>query len=138
MEEHLGDNIDPMHTNSPQEEIMHCDDLDDVRAESLVDTQNVTSDKAAGIESRCWRHGCNGRKFSTHSNLIRHQVEKGKARPNFVCPVCGAYFSRTTARNQHMINGSCSRIRRYSNGRERPRPRVITVTDKGIRCPEVD
>ncbi|KAK6859109.1 hypothetical protein PG995_004962 [Apiospora arundinis] len=73
----------------------------------------------------CWEHGCNGKQFSTRSNLQRHQMEKGKARPNFKCPTCGAFFSRTTARNQHVAKKSCNRVRRYSNGRERPGVRVI-------------
>ena len=76
-------------------------------------------------ELRCWEHGCNGRKFSTRSNLIRHQIEKSKARPACKCPQCGAVFSRTSARNQHVAKQSCNRIRRYSNGRERPCPRII-------------
>ncbi|EME41513.1 hypothetical protein DOTSEDRAFT_73808 [Dothistroma septosporum NZE10] len=76
-------------------------------------------------EFRCWEHDCNGKVFSNRSNLLRHHIEKGRARPNFRCPMCGAFFSRTTARNQHVAKKSCTRVRRYSNGRERPRPRVI-------------
>jgi uncharacterized C2H2 Zn-finger protein len=67
----------------------------------------------------CWEHGCNGRKFTTASNLRRHRREKSRARPECRCPRCGAVFSRTTARNTHMERGSCNRIRRYSNGRIR-------------------
>lgn len=72
----------------------------------------------------CWKHGCNGRKFATRSNLRRHQQEKSRARPSCQCPHCGAVFSRTTARNTHVARGSCNRIRRYSNGRVRPHERV--------------
>lgn len=89
-------------------------------------TINVNTDKVVETTTtRCWDHGCNGRQFSTRSNLLRHQIEKGKARPNFKCPTCGAFFSRTTARNQHVAKNSCNRVRRYSNGRERPGPRVM-------------
>lgn len=70
---------------------------------------------------RCWDHGCNGRVFATASNLARHQREKSNRRPSYLCPMCGAYFSRSTARNQHVDNKSCGRIRRYSNGRQRVR-----------------
>lgn len=70
---------------------------------------------------RCWEHGCNGRVFATASNLARHQREKSNRRPSYLCPMCGAYFSRSTARNQHVDNKSCGRIRRYSNGRQRVR-----------------
>lgn len=67
----------------------------------------------------CWDHGCNGQIFTTLSNLKRHQRERSSARASHLCPLCGAHFSRTTARNQHIKNQSCTRIRRYSNGRQR-------------------
>lgn len=69
---------------------------------------------------RCWEHGCNGRQFSTVGNLVRHCREKSEQRPQRKCPRCGALFSRTTARNQHLAKNACNRIRRYSNGRQRP------------------
>lgn len=69
---------------------------------------------------RCWKHGCNGRRFTTRSNFTRHVREKSKERPECRCPRCGAVFSRTTARNTHLARESCNRIRRYSNGRVRP------------------
>jgi hypothetical protein len=67
----------------------------------------------------CWEHGCNGKVFSSWSNLRRHERERASQAPRCYCPRCGAYFSRTTARNQHLANMSCTRIRRYSNGRTR-------------------
>lgn len=92
---------------------------------------------------RCWDHlSCNGREFSSKSNLLRHQREKNKAeevqnglasgensptddnsfsnRKGPVCVLCGASFTRNSARNTHLANQSCNRIRRYSNGRTRP------------------
>ncbi|KAH6649114.1 hypothetical protein BKA67DRAFT_576818 [Truncatella angustata] len=80
-----------------------------------------------GTSLCCWEHGCNGRKFTTRSNLRRHLREKSRARPICRCPRCGAVFSRTTARNTHVARGSCNRIRRYSNGRVRPN---LRITDK--------
>ncbi|KAK8149578.1 hypothetical protein G3M48_006462 [Beauveria asiatica] len=74
----------------------------------------------AGNMPVCWDHGCNGRVFSSWSNLRRHQRERRGMSPKSLCPLCGAFFSRTTARNQHLANMSCGRIRRYSNGRDRP------------------
>lgn len=68
----------------------------------------------------CWEHGCQGRVFSSWSNLRRHQREKARQEPACYCPRCGAYFSRTSGRDQHLANMSCTRIRRYSNGRIRP------------------
>lgn len=112
--------------DSPTAEVEHRNDLGEVIADFLGDGKKIASDKAAvGATAHCWKHGCNGRLFSSRSNLLRHYVEKGKARPKFTCPVCGAYFSRSTARNQHVKKRSCNRIRRYSNGRERPHPRFI-------------
>ena len=89
---------------------------------------------------RCWDHlNCNGREFSSKSNLLRHQREKSKAeeaqnssnensptessssnKKGPVCLLCGASFTRNSARNTHLANQSCNRIRRYSNGRTRP------------------
>ncbi|KAI4150102.1 MAG: hypothetical protein LQ340_004264 [Diploschistes diacapsis] len=56
---------------------------------------------------QCWDHGCNGREFSTFSNLLRHQREKSGTASKAYCPRCGAEFTRTTARNGHMEHGKC-------------------------------
>ncbi|KIX05958.1 uncharacterized protein Z518_03932 [Rhinocladiella mackenziei CBS 650.93] len=56
---------------------------------------------------QCWDHGCNGRQFSTFSNLLRHQREKSGSAMKAVCPHCGTEFTRTTARNGHMSGGKC-------------------------------
>ncbi|KAF2096794.1 hypothetical protein NA57DRAFT_78387 [Rhizodiscina lignyota] len=58
---------------------------------------------------QCWDHGCNGRQFSTFSNLLRHQREKSGTAAKSVCPRCGAEFTRTTARNGHMAHDKCKR-----------------------------
>lgn len=56
---------------------------------------------------QCWDHGCNGRQFSTFSNLLRHQREKSGAATKARCPHCGTEFTRTTARNGHLYGGKC-------------------------------
>ncbi|KAJ6160979.1 hypothetical protein N7470_004375 [Penicillium chermesinum] len=56
---------------------------------------------------QCWDHGCNGREFSTFSNLLRHQREKSGVVAKAECPICGAVFTRTTARNIHVAQGKC-------------------------------
>ncbi|PBP27133.1 hypothetical protein BUE80_DR001900 [Diplocarpon rosae] len=56
---------------------------------------------------QCWEHGCNGRQFSTFSNLLRHQREKSGVSQKSSCPNCGAEFTRTTARNGHMAHDKC-------------------------------
>ncbi|KAK5945960.1 hypothetical protein PMZ80_000099 [Knufia obscura] len=56
---------------------------------------------------QCWDHGCNGRQFSTFSNLLRHQREKSGTANKARCPHCGTEFTRTTARNGHLYGGKC-------------------------------
>ncbi|KAL8804939.1 MAG: hypothetical protein Q9182_002249 [Xanthomendoza sp. 2 TL-2023] len=56
---------------------------------------------------QCFDHGCNGRQFSTFSNLLRHQREKSGTATKSYCPRCGAEFTRTTARNGHMAHDKC-------------------------------
>lgn len=60
---------------------------------------------------QCWEHGCNGRQFSTFSNLLRHQREKSGQCNKPACPKCGAEFTRTTARNGHMAHEKCKQKR---------------------------
>ncbi|KAK3054889.1 hypothetical protein LTR09_004047 [Extremus antarcticus] len=57
---------------------------------------------------QCWEHGCNGRQFSTFSNLLRHQREKSGSASKSYCPRCGAEFTRTTARNGHLAHDKCT------------------------------
>ncbi|KAL2258729.1 hypothetical protein VTK26DRAFT_7854 [Humicola hyalothermophila] len=58
---------------------------------------------------QCWDHGCNGRQFSTFSNLLRHQREKSGQAAKATCPHCGAEFTRTTARNGHVAHDKCKK-----------------------------
>jgi hypothetical protein len=60
---------------------------------------------------QCWEHGCNGRQFSTFSNLLRHQREKSVTASKSYCPRCGAEFTRTTARNGHLAHDNCTKPR---------------------------
>ncbi|CRK48582.1 hypothetical protein BN1723_016915 [Verticillium longisporum] len=60
---------------------------------------------------QCWEHGCNGRQFSTFSNLLRHQREKSGQASKASCPNCGAEFTRTTARNGHLLHDKCKQRR---------------------------
>lgn len=64
---------------------------------------------------QCWEHGCNGRQFSTFSNLLRHQREKSGSASKSYCPKCGAEFTRTTARNGHLAHDKCTKQRRPSD-----------------------
>lgn len=72
-----------------------------------------TSGQVRVVHSRpkpqCWEHGCNGRQFSTFSNLLRHQREKSGQATKATCPNCGAEFTRTTARNGHLAHDKCKK-----------------------------
>jgi len=78
-------------------------------------TQQESQDTVRVVHSRpkpqCWEHGCNGRQFSTFSNLLRHQREKSGIASKPTCPKCGAEFTRTTARNGHMAHEKCKQRR---------------------------
>ncbi|OKL55678.1 hypothetical protein UA08_09020 [Talaromyces atroroseus] len=93
-----------------------------MRAATYMSTNNSTNvsptepeSQVRVLESRpkpqCWDHGCNGREFSTFSNLLRHQRERSGAAAKSECPHCGAVFTRTTARNTHIAQGKCKGIR---------------------------
>ncbi|KAF1824952.1 uncharacterized protein K489DRAFT_392947 [Dissoconium aciculare CBS 342.82] len=66
---------------------------------------------------QCWDHGCNGRQFSTFSNLLRHQREKSGTAAKSYCPRCGAEFTRTTARNGHLAHDKCTKQRQGSDSK---------------------
>jgi hypothetical protein len=74
-------------------------------------TETESTESIRVVQNRpkpqCWDHGCNGRKFSTFSNLLRHQREKSGVATKSSCPNCGAEFTRTTARNGHMAHDKC-------------------------------
>ena len=72
--------------------------------ESMSGSVEVMSSRP---KPRCWDHGCNGRQFSTFSNLLRHQREKSGSAMKALCPYCGTEFTRSTARNGHMYGGKC-------------------------------
>lgn len=81
---------------------------------------NPSSEDRSSGKHRCWDHGCNGREFSSKSNFVRHVKERSGVSTKGVCPLCGAIFTRNSARDTHLAKQSCNRIRRYSNGRPRP------------------
>lgn len=70
---------------------------------------------------QCWEHGCNGRQFSTFSNLLRHQREKSGTASKSFCPKCHAEFTRTTAMKGHMQHDKC-KARRGSDSSSISRP----------------
>ncbi|KAG9658042.1 hypothetical protein KCU95_g13770, partial [Aureobasidium melanogenum] len=84
--------------------------------------RNSSDSQSRGVvnqkpKPQCWEHGCNGREFSTFSNLLRHQREKSGTAAKSYCPKCGAEFTRTTARNGHLAHEKCSKQRRTSEAK---------------------
>ncbi|KAI0011280.1 hypothetical protein F4779DRAFT_615749 [Xylariaceae sp. FL0662B] len=85
-----------------------------VQAPPVLPSGNGTAQDAGHVrvvqsrpKPQCWEHGCNGRQFSTFSNLLRHQREKSGQAAKATCPNCGAEFTRTTARNGHLLHDKC-------------------------------
>ena len=56
---------------------------------------------------QCWEHGCNGREFTTFSNLLRHQRERSGTAPPSYCPHCGEDLGGSTARTYHLLQSKC-------------------------------
>ena len=78
----------------------------DFSSDARVGTKRVLGQRP---KPQCWEHGCNGRQFSTFTNLLRHQRGKSGTAAKSYCPKCGAEFSRTTARNAHLGNNMCTK-----------------------------
>ena len=71
----------------------HPNAVDNPTAAVRLDSGSV----GTSMESRCWDHGCNGRRFSSFSDLLRHQQEMMGTRPELACDRCGAEFQIHTA-----------------------------------------
>ncbi|KAI5868663.1 hypothetical protein GGS23DRAFT_592420 [Durotheca rogersii] len=89
-----------------------------VQAPPVLSSGSAVSQEAGHVrvvqsrpKPQCWDHGCNGRQFSTFSNLLRHQREKSGQAAKATCPNCGAEFTRTTARNGHLLHDKCKQRR---------------------------
>ena len=82
---------------------------------------------ASRPKPQCFDHGCNGRQFSTFSNLLRHQREKSGSAMKAICPHCGTEFTRTTARNGHLWGGKCKG--RGGDGQDGPSEEAPSTTE---------
>lgn len=89
---------------------------------SFVATSRPSVD-SGDRQIRCWEHGCDGRTFSTRSNLSRHQREKANQTPSFSCPKCGVTFRRRTAAKRHQEAERCLAWRVEQMG-QRPKPQT--------------
>ena len=84
-------------------------------SQPLESTPNETEAIGSRSKPQCWDHGCNGRQFSTFSNLLRHQREKSGTATKARCPHCNTEFTRTTARNGHMSGGKCKGLSEHNS-----------------------
>jgi len=85
-----------------------------------LSTEDPSSVRVVAVRPKpqCWEHGCNGRQFSTSSNLLRHQRQKSGNAVRHKCPNCSASFTRKMARNDHRDGGKCKQPARRSRSGE--------------------
>ncbi|OBT60697.1 hypothetical protein VE03_09830 [Pseudogymnoascus sp. 23342-1-I1] len=98
----------PPMTSGPEMQFYYGNQQQTGASHDSPDTVRVVHSRP---KPQCWDHDCNGRKFSTFSNLLRHQREKSGMASKPACPKCGAEFTRTTARNGHMQHEKCKQRR---------------------------
>ena len=80
-------------------------------------TTNVAKTPSLTPKPQCWDHECNGRRFSSVSNLLRHCREKDGIAIKVTCPYCQTRFTRSTAMNSHLNRGKCKGV--LSKSREK-------------------
>ncbi|RGP81814.1 zinc finger protein [Fusarium longipes] len=87
-------------------------------------SQPQASTSAWAQDLRCFDHGCDGRRFSSIGNLVRHQKEqnRGLSARRYKCPYCDQTFTRSTARNVHLSRGRCGGINAIHNDNNNPNP----------------
>lgn len=73
-------------------------------------TERVPVPPEPSSSRACFDHGCNGRVFSSRSNLLRHQRERTPFARLLVCPMCGTTFYRLWTRDQHIKGARCRRL----------------------------
>lgn len=98
----------PPMTSGPEMQFYYGNQQQASATQESPDTVRVVHSRP---RPQCWDHDCNGRRFSTFSNLLRHQREKSGMASKPACPKCGAEFTRTTARNGHMQHEKCKQRR---------------------------
>lgn len=87
--------------------------LSDDTPSPLSDDAGTPSKQAcsASESSRtCYDHGCDGRVFSSRSNLLRHQRERAPHARLLACPMCGATFYRLWTRDYHVKSARCQKM----------------------------
>ena len=77
-----------------------------------IASQDISTISYEGVNGvaetiRCFDHGCDGRKFSTRGNYVRHLREKSGVSKCYTCPHCGMKFTRSTAKAKHVNSLRC-------------------------------
>ena len=88
-------------------------------------------------EKRCWDRGCNGHQFPTLGDLSKHQRENTQIipKPKFLCPRCGADFSRETALAGHLAHDECERRMSKSGQSRTSKPSELVQRSRALSTP---
>lgn len=117
----------PQHITSPE-----CQDKQRYSSSIGYQVTNASTTEPLDLEAPkmpiCWDHDCNGRQFSTFSQLLRHQREKSGGVPTSVGIKCGAQFTRKTAREGHQAR-AISETHFVENWHDRNVEPVTTTQD---------
>ena len=73
-------------------------------------------DRSTNSDYRCYRHGCEGRRFSSSENYRRHIRERSQS-DKTSCPFCAAVFTRKSNKDTHIRKGRCKALNSLSCGR---------------------
>lgn len=94
---------------SPSDHIFSSDDTPSPLSD---DTGSPSTQTCSSSESSrtCYDHGCDGRVFSSRSNLLRHQRERTSHKRLLACPMCGATFYRLWTRDYHVKSARCQKM----------------------------
>jgi len=94
-------------------------------------TASTSPARTTSHNLRCWEHNCNGRKFSTLSNLARHQREKAGDRMVYICQKCKTSFVRKSTLQDHLSRKTCSNSGLMQTGRIEVLHRAPFAIDMG-------
>lgn len=73
-------------------------------------TQKQGQKSQSQSQYRCWKHGCEGRTFSSSANFRRHLREQEGRGRKWMCMYCMKEFSRSSACRHHINEGVCFKV----------------------------
>lgn len=86
--------------------------------------QMRSSQSQSQSQYRCWKHGCEGRTFSSSANFRRHLREQGGRGRKWMCMHCMKKFSPSSACRHHIDEGVCFKVDSDSQQQE-PQIKVL-------------